>query len=302
MGVPLDPNTSQSVIHEWNVTNDWGHPLGSPSIGSGPAPTIINEDTKLPSGKYEGELLKDLGARYRIAICKKPRHKLGKLKRVQDFLMTEEGHLATVALYVCNWPIKKLEAVVVDVGSHKKKTIGGSSADYRRELLAKKDAKGRTKDLREKVFYLEQLKSSQAPSPPAAVAAYAYARAAPVTPTREGEADRYGGGGGMVTASLARVKKEEEGRSGRGRAPPRVRPIRFKKEKKGERWVYVPVKQEGKKRGSGQEGTSLARDLKKEEGGGGGGGEASSHAPPRKRMRVKKGEEGPFEWEAEDLF
>ena len=43
LGVPLDPNTSQSVIHEWNVTNDWGHPLGSSSIGSGPAaPTERN--------------------------------------------------------------------------------------------------------------------------------------------------------------------------------------------------------------------------------------------------------------------
>ena len=170
---------------------------------------------------------------------------------MQEYLISPAGQLATRALYVCNWSIEKLEAFVVNVGPHRKKTIGDLPADYRRELLAKKDAKGRTKDLREKVIYLKRLKPSPAPSPPAAVAASAFARAAPVTPTREGDARGRGGGGGVGTP-LARVKKEKEGRGGRGRAPPRIRPIRVKKEKKGEFWVYVPVKPEGKKRGSGQ--------------------------------------------------
>jgi hypothetical protein len=40
LGCTLDPNTSQSVMHEWNVTNEWGHPLGSSSIGDGPGSEV----------------------------------------------------------------------------------------------------------------------------------------------------------------------------------------------------------------------------------------------------------------------
>lgn len=265
------------------------------AVREGRAAVIITEDSKLPSGKHKGICLKDVGAGYRIAICKKPRNTLGKLKSVRDYLNSPAGQLATTALFVCNWPIEKLEAYMVDVGPFKGMTIGELPEDYRRDLMAKENAKGRTKDLRLKVIYLERLKPSPAPSTPAAVAASAYARAAPVTPMREGGAGGYGGGGGgggMASASLAPVKKEEEGRGGRRKATPRVRPIRVRKRKEEEGGGYVPVrvKRERKGRGGGQEGTSLARGLKKEEEGGGGGGD-SSRAPPMKKMRVKNEEE-----------
>lgn len=144
------------------------------------------------------------------------------MRKVQAYLRTPAGEGATERKYVCNWPIEKLEAVVVNVGPHKGMTIGGLSADNCRELLAKETTKGPTKDLRQKVIYLEELKPSPASSPPTAVAASANARAAPATPMREGGADEYGGGGGVVSASLAPVKKEEEGR-GQGKATPPVR-------------------------------------------------------------------------------